>query len=56
MLRHAEIRNVQTPAMTMMFNVKDVKLLDNVKKGDKVKFKVEALGGVPTVTAIEPAK
>ena len=55
-LRHAEIRNVQMPAMTMVFNVKDAKLLDNVKKGDKVKFKVEAVDGVPTVTVIEPAK
>ena len=35
-LRHAEIKNMQMPAMTMVFNVKEAKLLDNVKKGDKV--------------------
>lgn len=55
-LRHGEIRHMQMPAMTMVFNVKEPALLDNVKKGDKVKFKVEAVGGAPTVTAIELVK
>ena len=55
-LRHGEIRNVQMPAMTMVFAVKDAALLDKVKAGDKVKFKVEAIDGAPTVTAIELAK
>ena len=55
-LRHGEIRNVQMPAMTMVFGVKDSVLLDKVKKGDKVKFKVEALGGTPMVTLIEVVK
>ncbi len=55
-LRHAEIRNVQMPAMTMVFNVRDAALLDKVKAGDKVKFKVEAIGGTPTVTVIEVVK
>ena len=41
------------PAMTMVFGVKDSALLDKVKAGDKVKFKVEAIGGTPTVTVIE---
>ena len=55
-LRHGEIRNVQMPAMTMVFGVKDAALLDKVKAGDKVKFKVEAIGGTPTVTVIEVVK
>ena len=55
-LRHGEIRNVQMPAMTMVFGVKDPALLDKVKAGDKVKFKVEAIGVTPTVTLIEVAK
>jgi Cu(I)/Ag(I) efflux system periplasmic protein CusF len=54
-LRHAEIRNVQMPAMTMVFGVKDAALLDKVKAGDKVKFRVEIIGGAPTVTVIEVA-
>jgi len=55
-LRHAEIRNVKMPAMTMVFNVKEPALLDKVKAGDKVKFKVEAIAGAPTVTVIEVVK
>ena len=55
-LRHGEIRNVQMPAMTMVFGVKDPALLDKVKAGDKVKFKVETIAGAPTVTVIELAK
>ena len=55
-LRHSEIKNMQMPAMTMTFHVKEPALLDNVKTGDRVKFKVEAVGGVPTVTAIAPFK
>ena len=55
-LRHGEIRNVQMPAMTMVFGVKDPALLDGVKAGDKVRFKVEAIDGAPTVTVIEVAK
>ena len=42
--------------MTMVFNVKEPALLDKVKAGDKVKFKVETIGGTPTVTVIEVVK
>ena len=55
-LRHAEIRNIQMPAMTMVFSVSEPALLDRVKPGDKVKFKVETIGGTPTVTVIELIK
>ena len=55
-LRHDEIRNVQMPAMTMVFGVRDPALLDKVKAGDKVKFKVESINGAPTVTVIEVSK
>ena len=44
------------PAMTMVFQVKDAAMLDKVKAGDKVKFKVERSGGAFTVTEIEAAK
>ena len=55
-LRHAEIKQLDMPAMTMVFQVKDPAMLDKVKAGDKVKFKVENTGGAITVTEIEPAK
>lgn len=55
-LRHGEIKQLDMPAMTMVFQVKDSAMLEKVKAGDKVKFKVENAGGAMTVTEIEPAK
>ena len=55
-LRHDEIKQLDMPAMTMVFQVKDPALLDKVKAGDKVKFKAEGAGGALTVTEIEAAK
>lgn len=52
-LKHGEITNLQMPGMTMVFQVKDVALLDKVKVGDKVKFSAEKQGGAIVVTAIE---
>ena len=42
--------------MTMVFQVKDPAMLNQVKAGDKVKFQAEKIGGAFTVTRIEPAK
>ena len=39
-IKHAEIKNLDMPAMTMVFQVKDPAMLDKVQSGDKVKFKV----------------
>jgi Cu/Ag efflux protein CusF len=45
------------PAMTMVFQVKDPKMLDRVKPGDKIKFDAEMLpGGKLSVTRIEAVK
>ena len=55
-IKHGPIQNLDMPAMTMVFQVKDPAMLDKVKNGDKVKFRVENLGGAYTVTRIEPAK
>jgi len=38
-LKHAEIKSLDMPGMTMVFVVKDKALLDKLKVGDKVKFK-----------------
>lgn len=54
-LRHAEIKNLEMPAMTMVFVVRDKAMLDKVKAGDKVRFKAEHVGGSYVVTAIEAA-
>ena len=55
-LRHGPLANLDMPAMTMVFQVSDPAMLDQVKVGDKVKFVAEKSGGTFTITKIEPAK
>ena len=55
-IKHGEIKNLDMPGMTMVFQVKDPAMLDKVKAGDKVRFKAEKAGGAIVVTDIKPAK
>lgn len=55
-LRHGEIKNLDMPAMTMVFAVKDKNLLDQVKVGDTVRFSADKIGGVLTITDITQSK
>ena len=55
-IKHGEIKHLEMPGMTMVFNAKDKSLLDKVQVGDKVSFMVVSEGGKMVVTAIEPAK
>ena len=55
-LKHGEIAHLDMPPMSMVFQVKDRALLAKVKAGDKVRFSVDRIDGVYTVTAIESAK
>ena len=52
-IKHEPIQNLDMPAMTMVFQVKDPAMLEQVKAGDKVKFEAQKLGGAFTLTAIE---
>jgi Cu/Ag efflux protein CusF len=52
-IKHGPIPNLDMPAMTMVFQVKDAAMLDQVKAGDKVKFQADKVGGQYTVTKIE---
>ena len=52
-LKHGEIKNLNMPGMTMVFVVKDAKLLDDVKTGDKVSFTADHINGVFTVLSIK---
>ena len=54
-LRHGEIKNLDMPAMTMVFRVKDAKMLDGLAEGAKVRFAAEKLDGLLTVVALQPA-
>jgi Cu(I)/Ag(I) efflux system protein CusF len=54
-IKHGEIKNLEMPGMTMVFQVKDPAMLDQVKTGDKVRFKAEKANGAIVVTEIQPA-
>ena len=55
-LKHGEIRNLGMAPMAMQFEVKDRKLIDKLKVGDKVRFKAVYEGGKYVVTEIRAAK
>ena len=55
-IKHGEIKNLEMPGMTMVFQVKDPAMLDKVKAGDKIRFKAEKTGGAIVVTDIQPTK
>jgi Cu/Ag efflux protein CusF len=54
-LKHGDIRNLGMPGMTMVFKVADPQMLSAVHEGDKVRFTADRIGGVLTVTSIEPS-
>lgn len=55
-IKHGPLPDLDMPAMTMVYRVKDAAMLEEVKQGDKVKFQAEKLGGAFTVTKIEAVK
>ena len=55
-LKHDEIRNLEMPPMTMVFQVRDASLLDKIQVGGKVRFRAEKVGGAYVVTAIEASR
>lgn len=55
-IKHAELKNLDMPPMTMPFQVKDKAMLDQVKAGDKVSFVAHKVNGRLTVVQIETKK
>jgi len=55
-IKHGEIKNLDMPPMTMVFQVKDAAMLDTIQAGDKVKFKVEKRLGNYVVTELQLAR
>ena len=55
-IRHGPIQNLDMPAMTMVFRVKDPAMLDQMKEGDKISFVAEKVNGAYTMIQAEPAK
>lgn len=52
-LKHGEIRNLDMPPMSMVFQVSDPALLSKVKAGDKVRFTADKVNGAYIVLSIE---
>lgn len=55
-IKHGPLVNLDMPAMTMVFQVKDPAILEKLKAGDKVKFEAQKLGSSYIATRIETVK
>jgi Cu(I)/Ag(I) efflux system protein CusF len=54
-LKHGDIPNLDMPPMTMVFQVNDPSMLNQVKAGDKVRFTADKIQGAYTLMSIAPA-
>lgn len=52
-IKHGEIKILDMPPMTMVFQVKDESLLSKARIGDKIQFKVIKEGGTLVITEIQ---
>lgn len=55
-IRHGAIPKMDMPPMTMVYQVKDPAILDQVKAGDKIRFEVDNVDGTFVVTRIEATR
>lgn len=55
-LSHGPLANLDMPAMTMAFKVKEAAWLEQMKTGDKIRFAADSVKGTMTVVQFEPAK
>lgn len=51
-LKHGEIKKLDMPAMTMVFRVRDPKMLDGLNVGDKIRIEADKVDGQYTLTAV----
>jgi Cu/Ag efflux protein CusF len=54
-LRHGELKELEMPPMTMVFEVTNKAMLDAVKPGDKVKFRASDDNGKLLLIELKPA-
>lgn len=52
-IAHGPLANLNMPAMTMVFKVKDATWLDKLSAGDKIRFLAEELGGTLVITTLQ---
>lgn len=52
-IQHGELKNVGMPPMTMAYKAKDAEMANRTKEGEKVKFRLENINDVFTITKLE---
>lgn len=52
-LKHGEIKNLDMPPMTMVYRVRDAKMLDGLAEGTKVRFAAQKIDGQYTITELK---
>jgi Cu/Ag efflux protein CusF len=52
-IKHEDLKNLDMPAMTMVFRVEDSALLEKLKEGSNVEFVAERVNGKLTVTQVK---
>ncbi|NKK99736.1 hypothetical protein GFM02_15995 [Rhizobium leguminosarum bv. viciae] len=52
-IKHEDLKNLDMPAMTMVFRVEDPALLERLKEGSNIEFVAERVNGKLTVTEVK---
>lgn len=52
-IKHEDLKNLDMPAMTMVFRVEDPALLEKLKEGSSIEFVAERVNGKLTVTEVK---
>ena len=52
-VKHEELKNLNMPAMTMVFRAKDKAMLDGLKAGSNIEFVAERIKGKLTLTEVK---
>jgi Cu/Ag efflux protein CusF len=53
---HGPLTQLNMPAMTMVFRVRDASWLDRMRVDGKIRFVAESIGGTLTIVQFEPEK
>lgn len=54
-IKHGDIKSLDMPGMTMVFQVRDPALVEQVKAGDRIRFRAEKGASGFVVTELQPA-
>ncbi|MEK1902628.1 MAG: copper-binding protein [Rhizobium sp.] len=52
-IKHEDLKNLDMPAMTMVFRVKDAAMLEKLKAGQNIEFVADRVDGKLTVTEVK---